>query len=177
VVTVTPNSRTHWALLIVGVVGGIVFNLTYLINGLVQPGYDAVREPMSALSLGDTGWIQRANFILFGLVGCVNAFGWRPTLAPGPGATWYPRLRFVVGIAMIGAGVFSQDPDGAYPVGAGKPAQSTPHATAHNLFAVVSLVTIVVQFRRGDARLGAADDGRRRAFRVTAPPPTWVNGG
>lgn len=96
----TPNSRTHWTLLVVGVAGGVVFNLTWFVEGLVRPGYDAVREPVSALSLGGAGWVQVADFVLFGVVGCVNAFGWRPTLAPGSGAVWYPRLRFVVGLAI-----------------------------------------------------------------------------
>ena len=49
---VVPNSRSHWALLILVLAGGIAFNLTWFIDGLLRPGYDPLVQPMSALSLG-----------------------------------------------------------------------------------------------------------------------------
>src|SRR5438477_12411488 len=72
--TVTPNSRTHWTLLIAGLVGSVVFNLVYLVDGLLRAGYDSIRYPMSALSLGPGGWVQVANFVGFGILGCATAF-------------------------------------------------------------------------------------------------------
>ena len=52
---VAPNSGWHWALLILGLAGGIAFNLTWFIDGLLLPGYDPVAQPVSALSLGPGG--------------------------------------------------------------------------------------------------------------------------
>jgi Protein of unknown function (DUF998) len=142
---VGPNSRTHWTLLLIGLVGSVAFNAIVLIDGLLRPGYDWLRQPMSALSLGPGGWVQVANFIGFGILGCVAAFAWRPTLAPGIGATWYPRLRVLAGLAFIGAGLFLADPGGGFPVGAVAPATPTAHALVHNLVSYVSLIVTVAE--------------------------------
>lgn len=125
--------------------GAVGFNLTLLIDGALRPGYDALQQPMSALSLGPGGWVQVANFIAYGLLGCATALAMRPTLAPGIGAAWYPRLRVAVGLAMVGAGVFTQDPDRGFPVGALVPTHPTVHAQLHLLMSYISLTTIVAE--------------------------------
>jgi hypothetical protein len=142
---VTPNSRTHWVLLVIGVVTSLAFNLTYLVDGWIRPGYDWIAQPMSALSLGPGGAVQVMNFLVFGMAGVVTAFAWRPTLAPGLGAVWYPRLRVVAGLALIGAGLFSQDPGNGFPVGVPAPAHPSTHATIHNLVSFVSLTLVVAE--------------------------------
>jgi hypothetical protein len=53
--------------------------------------------------------VQVVNFIAFGIVGCVAALAWRPTLADGIGAVWYPRLAVLAGLAMICIGIFTLD--------------------------------------------------------------------
>lgn len=142
---VVPNSRAHWVLLAVGATGSVVFGLTYFIEGLLRPGYDPVTQPMSALSLGPGGWTQITNFVVFGLIGIVTAPAWRATLMSGSGATWYPRLRVLIGLAMITAGLFTQDPGLGYPVGVAAPAHPSTHATVHNLAAYVSLTFTVAE--------------------------------
>jgi hypothetical protein len=142
---VTPNSRMHWSLLALGVAGSVLFNLTYLIDGWLRPGYDWIRQPMSALSLGPGGAVQAINFVTFGVIGLVTASAWRASLGSGLGATWYPRIRVVAGLAMIGAGVFSQDPGNGYPVGVAAPAQPSTHALVHNLVSYVSLTFVVAE--------------------------------
>jgi hypothetical protein len=142
---VTPNSRTHWILLVIGVVTSLAFNLTYLVDGWVRPGYDWIAQPMSALSLGPGGAVQVTNFLVFGIAGVVTAFAWRPTLAPGLGAVWYPRLRVVAGLALIGAGLFSQDPGNGFPPGVPALAHPSTHATIHNLVSYVSLTLVVAE--------------------------------
>ncbi len=49
-------------------VGPIIFNAAYLVEGATHPGYDALRQPISALSLRPGGWMQMANFVVFGLL-------------------------------------------------------------------------------------------------------------
>src|SRR5262245_45726685 len=142
---VVPNSRTHWVLLAIGAAGSVVFGLTYAIDGLLRPGYDSVVQPMSALSLGPGGWMQITNFVVFGLTGIVAAPAWRATLSPGLGATLYPRLRVAIGLAMITAGLFTQDAGLGYPVGVAAPAHPSTHATIHNLAAYVSLTLTVAE--------------------------------
>ena len=142
---VTPNSRTHWTLLAIGVIGSVAFTTTYLVEGALRPGYDWLRQPISALSLGPGGTLQSVSFVLFGVSGCLAAPAWRATLAGGRGHLWYPRLKVLAGLALIAAGLFDQDAGQGYPVGSDQPAHPSLHATVHNLASVVSLVTIVAQ--------------------------------
>lgn len=144
---VVPGSRGHRVLLGAGLVGSVLFNATFLLDGADRPGYDWLRQPMSALSLGVGGWVQVTNFIVFGALTCCSAVGWRATLAPGLGTGWYPRLKVVAGLALITAGVFSQDPGGGFPPGVAAPATASVHAQIHNTAAVLSLgATIAALF-------------------------------
>lgn len=142
---VVANSRAHWTLLLLGAAGSLLFNATYLIEGALRPGYDWLRQPVSALSLGSGGWVQSTNFIVFGLISCIAAFASRPTLAPGMGAAWYPRLRIIAGLTLIVAGLFSQDPANGYPVGATVLAHPSTHALIHSGASYVSLTTTVAE--------------------------------
>jgi len=142
---VHANSATHWALLVLGMAASIAFTTGYLLEGALRPGYDWVRQPISALALGPDGWVQSLNFILFGLLSCATAFASRPTLTPGFGARWYPRLRLLSGVALICTGLVDQDPGRGYPVGIPAPLHPSLHAQLHNLVSVVSLVAVVGQ--------------------------------
>ncbi len=140
---VAPNSTTHRLLLAAGLLGSVLFNLTFLLAGVLRPGYDSLRQPISALSLGPGGWVQITNFIVFGLLTCGSAIGWRATLAPGIAARSYPALKILSGLALITAGVFSQDPALGFPHGVPSPASPTTHAQIHNAASVVSLLATI----------------------------------
>src|SRR5262249_17829976 len=75
-----------------------------------RPGYNAWQQTISALSFGPDGWIQRANFLLCGLSVLLLALVWRQILAGGLSARWYPILRGLEGVGLIGVGVFTEDP-------------------------------------------------------------------
>jgi hypothetical protein len=111
-------SLLTWLLVALGTVGGLVFTVAYTLEGATRQGYDWLAQPISALSLGPGGWVQRANFVLFGLLMVVSAVGWRRLLAAGRGVVAFPALRALAGVALILDGVFSQDPSGGYPPGA-----------------------------------------------------------
>ncbi len=140
---VAPNSTAHRLLLAAGLLGSVLFNLTFLLAGALRPGYDSLRQPISALSLGPGGWVQTANFIVFGLLSCCSAIGWRATLAPGLGARSYPALKVLSGLALITAGLFSQDPALGFPPGVPSPASVTTHAQIHNAASVLSLLATI----------------------------------
>ena len=59
-----------------GVVGALLFTAVYLLEGPTRPGYDAWVQPISALSLGRGGWVQQANFALYGVLLVLSALGW-----------------------------------------------------------------------------------------------------
>lgn len=136
-------SPTSLILIACGTLGGILFAIVYLIEGATRPGYDPWQQAISALSLGPGGLVQQINFVVFGVLAFVSAFGWRLALKPGAGATWYPILKGVAGIGLIVDGFFSQDPAIGYPVGAivGAP---TTHGIIHNLFAFVIITALAV---------------------------------
>lgn len=56
---VRANSRAHWAPLVTGLAGSVLFNLTWFIDGLIRPGYDPVVQPVSGLSRGPGGVRRR----------------------------------------------------------------------------------------------------------------------
>lgn len=142
-VGVVPNSRTHRLLLAAGLLGSVLFNLAFLLDGLLRSGYDSLRQPISALSLGPGGWVQSSNFIVFGALSCVSALGWRATLTSGSGARSYPALTVVSGLALIAAGIFSQDPALGFPHGVQSPAHPSVHSQIHNVVSVASLLATI----------------------------------
>src|SRR5262245_41668985 len=86
---------------------GPLFAVVGLIQAFTTPGFDLTRHALSLLEAGDLGWIQRANFILAGLLYVGGALAMRQVMRGGPGATWGPRLIGVFGLGMIGAGCFT----------------------------------------------------------------------
>ena len=130
-----------WLLLAAGTAGGLVFTGVYLAEGATRAGYRALAQPVSALSLGPGGWAQQLNFIIFGLLVCLSAAGWRAALAPGRGALAFPVLRAVAGAGLVMDGLFNQGPSGGYPPGA-RAGLPTVHGQVHTLFAVITITAL-----------------------------------
>ncbi len=124
-----------------GAIGAFLFTVTYLLEGITRPGYDAGLQPISALSLGPGGWVQQVNFVVFGVLLVLSAVGWYRLLTPGRGAIWFPLLQSISGLCLIGAGVFSMDPFPGYPPG-DLLTTSTLHGTLHSIFAWVIILTL-----------------------------------
>ena len=139
----------------------MLFTATFLLEGARRPGYNALRLPLSALSLGAGGWVQVANFIVFGALTCASAPGWRTTMASGAGAVSYPALKVITGVMLITAGAFSQDPGLGYPPGVPTPATVTVHAQIHNAAAVLSLLATISALFVLARRLHREPDWRR----------------
>lgn len=136
-------SPTALWLIACGAIGGLLFAVVYLVEGVTRPGYNGWQQAISALSLGPGGWMQQVNFVVFGLLALASAFGWRMALTPGAGATWYPILKGITGVGLIVDGFFSQDPAVGYPVGAVVGAPTT-HGIIHSLFAIVTITALAL---------------------------------
>jgi uncharacterized protein DUF998 len=92
--------------------------------------------PISSLSIGDSGWMQIAIFIITGVLTLVFAIGLWHVLRPS-GAVWGPGLVGLVGIGLMGAGLFVTDPLNGYPLGTPLiPTERTTHGILHDLFGV-----------------------------------------
>lgn len=149
-----------WLLLAAGTAGGLVFTGVYLAEGATRAGYRTLAQPISALSLGPGGWVQQLNFIVFGVLVCLSAAGWRAALAPGRGALAFPVLRVIAGVGLVMDGLFAQDPSGGYPPGA-RAGVPTVHGQVHTLFAMIT-ITALASGCFVLARRFAAEPGWRR---------------
>lgn len=138
-----PSAAWTWVLLAAGTAGGLVFTGAYLAEGATRPGYAALAEPISALSLGPGGWVQRLNFLVFGAAMIASAGGWRTVLRGGPGRAAYPLLRVIAGLGLVLDGLFSQDPAPGYPPGA-RAVAVTVHGQIHNMGAMVTITALAV---------------------------------
>ena len=139
------NTTLTRALLFCGVVAAPLWILIVLIQMLIRPGFDLRRHAISVLSNGDLGWIQVTNFIVAGILMLAAAFGTRRALHPDQGGTWGPRLLGIVGIGLIGAGIFSADPMNGFPPGtASNTGQISWHGGLHFLFASIAFVSLII---------------------------------
>jgi Protein of unknown function (DUF998) len=94
-----------------GVVGPILFAVVFTLDGLVHPDYSAMRETISALSEERVnGWIQIANFFVFGLLLLAFALGFSSFMQPVLKRGWVKvglMLLIIVGVGFINEGVFA----------------------------------------------------------------------
>jgi hypothetical protein len=123
-------------LLLAGLVGTAVFVVTFVVDGRTRAGYDPRYHPVSALALGERGWVQRANFLVSGALIAASGVG----LRFATGSTWLPLAVGVFGIAMVAAGLFSMDPMRGYPPGTppGTPDEVSPEHEWHDRVSVLA---------------------------------------
>jgi hypothetical protein len=129
--------KLRWQLMC-GAIASPLFIITFLIEGVTRAHYNPLRHPVSSLSIGDLGWIQRANFIILGLLLLSFAMGlWRIFRKPG-GSTWGPLLVGFVAVGFIGAGIFTTDPLSGYPPGTPLlPLERTTPGILHDIFSTL----------------------------------------
>lgn len=153
------------ALVVCGIIAGPLFIVVASIQALTRDGFDLGRHAISALSLGNLGWIQRANSVVAGVLMVAFAVGARRVLFLGRGAMWSPRLLGAFGVGLIVAGIFVTDPALGFPPGTPNvmPDELSWHAVVHSIgfvLAFLSLTAACVVFARRYAAL------RQRAWAV-----------
>lgn len=136
--------RITRVLLACGTVATIMFVLVFLIDGATRSGYDPVYHPVSALSLGERGWIQVMNFILSGLLMTAFAVGMRRAMRSGKGALWGPLWIGLFGVGLVFSGLFDMDPMQNYPPGApsGIPSEVSQHHVIHDIWGLVVFLSL-----------------------------------
>jgi hypothetical membrane protein len=106
----TPQSLAQRLLLMCGIVGPVLFIVAFLIEGALHPGYNLLRQTISELEVLTNGWMQIANFLLFGLLIACFAIGLRNALGKDKAATCLALLEGCVALGLIGDGIFLIDP-------------------------------------------------------------------
>ena len=143
----TRAQRVTRSLLGYGVLAGVVFEASVLIQGLTRRGFRLAHHDASLLSNGPLGWIQIATFAVAGAMTIACAVGMRRALAGSDLAgRWGPRLIAVYGAALVAAGLLRADPADGFGPGApaGKAAQISWHAAGHLVSASVGFTALIV---------------------------------
>lgn len=106
------NSTQRW-LLWAEIITPFLFAAAFTIDGLLTPGYSAADEAVSYLDLGIHGWIQRANFILFGLLLFAFLPGYISRVRPSLGQVWLTAASIFFVLSSLGwimVGLFVPNP-------------------------------------------------------------------
>ncbi|MGV9985779.1 DUF998 domain-containing protein [Streptomyces olivaceus] len=114
-----------------GAVGSALFIVIFLINDMVKPDYDPVRDAVSEAEIGSGGWLQIANFIVSGLLITASSVAVAKAVN-----RWTGVLVALVGAGLALAGVFVSDP---VPTD-----QATWHGTIHNIVGTISSAALII---------------------------------
>ncbi|GAA2637818.1 DUF998 domain-containing protein [Paractinoplanes durhamensis] len=126
-------------LLALGAAGPVLFAATFTINGAIQPGYSSGHDTISTLSLAQYGWVQIANFVLYGVLTLCFAEGLRRSAALRTSAY---ALLALAGLGLILIGPFRTDPVLGFPPG--EPTVVTATGDVHNTGALLVFLAFPV---------------------------------
>jgi len=91
-----------------------LFLVAVFVQGAARPGYDAWQQSISALSLSEQGWVQDLLFALLGAALLSTVSTWHRVLRGGIGDRAYPALIALLGLSLIAAAWWPQDPAPGY---------------------------------------------------------------
>jgi len=130
----SQRKLSAWA----GIIGPALFALVFTIEGFLRPGYNMLSTFISALSLGSRGWIQIANFIVFGILLLWFTIGVATEFKSGKASRWGVILLTVLGFCYLLSGFFGMDATGT-PFGG-----NTVHGILHGIFGGIVFVGMPV---------------------------------
>jgi hypothetical membrane protein len=85
-----------------GIVGPVLFTAVFLAQEALRRGeFNPVAEPVSALEAGPNGWVQRLNFLVFGLLTMAFAIGLHRGMRQTRGGWVGPALLFLTGLGAL----------------------------------------------------------------------------
>jgi hypothetical membrane protein len=103
------------ALAAAGIVGPIIFAVVALAHSLLRQDHSLVAHPISALAAGTNGWVQNANFLLFGLLMLAYAVGLHLGVRPSWAGVVGFSFLVLSGVGLIWGGLFpATDATGAF---------------------------------------------------------------
>ncbi|MEU4473557.1 DUF998 domain-containing protein [Micromonospora sp. NPDC023888] len=145
--TTAPDLRLRRTRILLGcgTVAGVLFPALSFGQAFTRSGFDLRRHAVSALTLGDLGWLQVIAFAGTGLLAVAFAVGLWRALRPGRAGTVVPVLVGVYGVAMVGGGVFVPDPALGWPPGApsGLPEQASTGSILHTVCGAAAFLSLI----------------------------------
>jgi hypothetical protein len=132
--TMTQLNLAAWA----GIIAPALFVVVFSIEGWLRPGYNALRTFVSALSLGPRGWIQIANFLLFGLLFFIFTRSVASQFQSGKASRGGIALLTVIAFCFFFSGPFVMDPVSI------ALNQATIHGTFHGILGAIAFLLMPI---------------------------------
>lgn len=121
-----------------GIIAPVLFVLIFTIEGFVRENYSAKTDFISELAIGNRGWIQIANFLLFGFLFFVFGLGllqeFRKRKLPSTG----PVLFLILATCYFFSGIFVTDAGTIFTQ------QKSVHGIIHGIFGAMVFVLMPV---------------------------------
>ncbi len=89
-----------------GIGGPIMFAVVALAQSLLRPEHGLVSDPISALAAGPSGWVQDANFLVFGSLMIAYAIGLHLGVRPTRWGVLGLAFLVLSGAGLVWAGLF-----------------------------------------------------------------------
>ena len=104
---IEPQSRVLRVGGTAGVLGPALFAVVFIVQNVVRTDDDARAEPVSALSIGEYGWVQRLNFVVLAVLLLVFAAALHRGVASSRLGWVGPALLTVAGAGLFVAATLS----------------------------------------------------------------------
>ena len=89
-----------------GLLAPVVFTGLVVAQGVIEPDYDHVAMPISALAAWPLGWLQNVNFYVFGTLMSAFALALHGTIRPTKYGAGGIAILLLGGVGIVLAGVF-----------------------------------------------------------------------
>jgi uncharacterized protein DUF998 len=99
-----------------GIAGPVVFWSVLTLLGRMQAGYSAFKSDISLLALGPGGWMQTANFVVFGVLIAAFQGGVQRTVAPGRVWSAINIIALACGLGLVVIAAFPTDRVGTWTI-------------------------------------------------------------
>mgnify|MGYP004417259097 CR=1 FL=1 len=116
-IPLTKKTVSNNHLLRAGIIAGVLVMTLSLSLAYLSEGFDISRHANSQLVLGEWGWLQTINFIMYGILVTIASIGMHQVMGGKPGGTWAPLLMAIYGIGGFIVGLAPTDPAFGFPPG------------------------------------------------------------
>ena len=121
-----------------GIIGPTLFVGIFMLEGWLRPSYEPLKMYVSELSLGLRGWIQIANFVVFGLLLLVFTRAVAAEFQSGKASRGGIILLTILAICFLISGPFVMDPPST------PQNQMTFQGTLHGIFGAIVFLLMPV---------------------------------
>jgi hypothetical protein len=93
-----------------GILAPAIFVGVFTVEGILRNGYDPLKMYISALSLGNRGWLQISNFIVLGLLLFIFTLGLSKEFQTGKASRGGIITLYIISVLFFISGPFVMDP-------------------------------------------------------------------